>query len=133
MGDPQGLKVAVVGHRKYLNRFTIFRELTLLKKKYGVSLLATVDDKMGFYGWISTWCKRNKVERVVYKEPTRNTGSYDALTTQAILMLEEIKPDILVAFPGKRYRRYIVLAAMQRDIPVKLVKDDRWVVPQGIT
>lgn len=82
--------------------------------------------------WVKEWCRRNRVKHVTYKSShKKGAGTMLEIERTQRRILEEFQPDLFVAFPGKKYVRLMILAAMRLGIETKIVREDRWELPYG--
>lgn len=110
------MKVVVTGGRDYSNRMQVFLALDKINKDQSITMLAHGGAK-GADEWAHEWAEARKVECRPYHAnweryhkgagPKRNT-----------LMLENFKPDLVLAFPGGTGTEDCVSKAILMKIPV---------------
>lgn len=114
--EPTGTRVLVCGGRAYHDLTTVFEVLDTLDKEYKFSVLisgcASGADLCGLL-----WANKNKVEVLTFPAKWKQYGDA-AGPIRNQLMLDEGKPDLVVAFPGDKGTRDMTTRAKLAGVKV---------------
>lgn len=93
-------KVVVTGGRYYSDRGAVYWFLDLIDQEYGVSVLIHGDAK-GADTLCKEWAEKRGKQAIAYPADWKRHGRYKAGFIRNQTMIDEGKPDLLVAFPGR--------------------------------
>lgn len=117
--QPTALRVLVCGGRNYTNNARVWGRLNLLHAEFGVAVVihgaARGADMLGEY-----WAKANEVRDIPFK-PDWDAYGPAAGPIRNKQMLDEGKPDLVIAFPGGKGTADMVWQAKERGVPVEEV------------
>lgn len=123
---PKRIPVLICGGRKFADQLLTNKVLTLLNKKFKFSKIihgaATGADTLA-----DEWGKENKIEIKDYPITKEDWGKYglSAGPLRNARMLEQENPILVIAFPGDRGTRDMVMRAESQNTPVFCVLDKR--------
>lgn len=113
------LRVLVTGGRDYTNRTLVFN--TLSNMANDIKILAQGGAR-GADALAKEWAIQNGKSWITYPAYWKKHGK-SAGIIRNLWMLEEFKPDLVLAFPGGRGTAHMVAAARARDVPVRIVAE----------
>lgn len=114
-----GLRVLVCGGRNYSDNAKVWDKLNLLHIRRGIGVVIhgaqRGADQLGEY-----WAKANDVLHIPFK-PDWDAYGPAAGPIRNKRMLDEGKPDLVIAFPGGKGTADMIWQATERGIPVEQV------------
>jgi len=114
-----GIRVVVTGGRHYADREAIYAILDALDAQYGIDELAHGACPYGGADILAEdWAKAREVPYRGYPAKFKRTGQKSAGPLRNIFMLDDFKPDLVVALPGGTGTAHCCSVAIQRDIRV---------------
>lgn len=114
------MKVLVCGASRYQDREALFSCLDDLHAATPVSLIVNGGAR-GVDYLASLWANERGIELKVFKADRHSSGQ-DAFVVLNGRMLETIRPDLVVAFPGGTITADLIARAKIAGIPVKKVR-----------
>jgi len=115
MAEPK--RVLVCGGRNYRDNVRVNQCLNLLHAAFGITVVihgrASGADMLGEY-----WAKANDVPHLAFK-PNWEAYGPAAGPMRNKQMLDEGKPDLVIAFPGGKGTADMVRQARERGVPVE--------------
>ena len=112
------MRVLVCGGRDYRNPQRIREVLDQIHSEHGVTLLLIHGDASGADSSASAWASNSGVDQVKFPANWRGRGNSAGPYRNAI-MLQLIPPDLVVAFPGGRGTRHMVVCARGLGVEVR--------------
>lgn len=115
------IRVAVTGGRKYDDADHVYRTLWEIHREHGISRLIE-GEATGADSIAKAWAVHNFIELDPYPAKWKKPGGgidYGAGPRRNQKMIDEGKPDLLVAFPGHRGTADMVRRATEAGIPVR--------------
>jgi hypothetical protein len=139
------MRVLVTGGRDYENRAKVFEELDALHKEHTITFLMQ-GGATGADEWAKAWAIQRNIEHKQYDADwdnldvnpvlirSRKGKLYNALagSTRNQIMLDEGKPDIVIAFPGGNgtwdmvKRAYAARRGSRPELQVIEIKEEGW-------
>lgn len=119
------MRVLVCGGRDYQNVMRVWEILDLLPKK---DLVIIQGDARGADELAKTWAKNKNVECLSFPADWNKYGKRAGYIRNA-KMLDEGKPDLVIAFPGGKGTDMMVMLSESAGIVTKRVKDKNFREP----
>lgn len=115
------MRVLVCGGRDFMDNAMAYKALDILHSNYGFDVVIEGDargaDRIAGY-----WARKNKLDNVKFPAKWTQYGKRAGpIRNQA--MLDEGRPDLVVAFPGGKGTADMIARAERRDIQVVKVID----------
>lgn len=115
----ESICVLVCGGRNYRNNAVVWGKMNMLLASRGISLVVT-GGASGADMLAEKWAVANDIRYVVFKPDWESYGPA-AGPIRNKRMLDECKPDLVIAFPGGKGTADMVWQATHRNFPVDLV------------
>ena len=116
------MKVLVCGGRDFTNVHLLHKTLDHLHEKYKFDILIEGDargaDRLAGY-----WAKQNRIECKIFPAQWQKLGNR-AGPIRNLQMLDEGKPDLVIAFPGGDGTAHMIKIARGRGIRVLEIKGE---------